>query len=156
VWIYSNKPSFLAFSRTHSNRSFRVANLSLVVNNTRWSIQTTGIGGRASSTFASPKQISSFAGGGGGFSELAFSESCTSSSKRTSNTIGCSISAGSSFGASTGTTITENSVKHSQKMNTVSILVQSRLRNPEYMNIVLNLFSGLVQYRSYDVTKRKL
>jgi hypothetical protein len=34
-----------------------------------------------------------------------------------------SISGGSSIGASTGTTITENSVKQSQKMNIVSVLV---------------------------------
>ena len=67
---------------------------------------------------------------------LAIPEPCTSSSKRSGNIIGGSISGGSSFGASTGTTISENSARHSQKMNTVSILVQSGIRNPERMNAV--------------------
>jgi hypothetical protein len=62
--------SFLASSRTHSNKSFSVANLCLVVKCSQRSIQTTtsggttrGIGGGASSTFTSPKEISSFGGG---------------------------------------------------------------------------------------------
>jgi len=120
--ITVEKPSFLAFSRTHSNKSFCVANFCLVVKYSRWSIQTTttgggttgGIGGGgASYTFEPPKQISSFGGGGGGFSDLAFSESCASSSKRSGNTIRGSFWGGSSFGALTGTIMTENSAKQS-------------------------------------------
>jgi len=40
-------------------------------------------------------------------------------------------------------------------MNTVSVLVRFGFQNPEYMNVVWNLFSGSVQYRSCDMIKRK-
>lgn len=40
-------------------------------------------------------------------------------------------------------------------MNTVSVLVQFRLFNLKRMNAVQILFSGKIQYISYDVIKRK-
>jgi hypothetical protein len=49
--------------------------------------------------------------------------------------------------------MTENSVKQSQKMNTVSALIQSGTRNPDHMNAVRITFSGKVLQRSYNVIK---
>ena len=40
-------------------------------------------------------------------------------------------------------------------MNTVSVVVLFGLQNPKCMNVVRILFFVMLQYRSYDVIKRK-
>ena len=133
IWFANNSenPSFLASSRTQFNKSFCVGNFCLVVNCSRWSIETTSFGGttRGGASYTFRRNINFQ----WGILDFGFSKSSITSSETVDNIIGGSMSGANSWETSTRTSITETMQKLGQKNRAVSILVLFRLYNLKYI-----------------------